>query len=284
MMKVQATLGFRHSGIIFLNQPGIGVPVINVQAQIANLEQAFDEIRRGPMDKWLGSPHIWEDPFYNDYEQANENTIALGERLSEGVAMSHGVDAEVVGLVKGTFEEFVAGIEAWTLFKGRQEASLRVRIAEGIWLLHSHHRIDCSSLTTHLNTLRVKDDLPSAISRISHNKDRGAGRATMYGTPPIHQTPHHAARLAHVYEASTFQLRDSCESNIALPFPFPKLLANPSVRLSVLLQLLDVITTATRILIKPVIEDAERTKKEAELVKAEYRRRLDRLNPEPFTF
>ncbi|RSL55692.1 hypothetical protein CEP54_009258 [Fusarium duplospermum] len=131
----------------------------------------------------------------------------------------------------------------------------------------------------------------------------------MYGAPPILQTPHHIARLAHVHKASgcrascvsrqdlevfdryrvpnqrgdtiqasvsvpthkrfhdnvivslrqlgvqrrkfvgprrphwslleTLQLRDSCEGKIALPFPLPKLLTNPGVRLSVLLQVLD---------------------------------------------
>ncbi|RSM10069.1 hypothetical protein CEP52_003812 [Fusarium oligoseptatum] len=44
------------------------------------------------------------------------------------------------------------------------------------------------------------------------------------------------------------------------------------------------VTTATRVLIKGIIEDAERTKKEAEQVKAEYQRRLDRLDPDSGTF
>ncbi|RSL55669.1 hypothetical protein CEP54_009261 [Fusarium duplospermum] len=44
------------------------------------------------------------------------------------------------------------------------------------------------------------------------------------------------------------------------------------------------VTTATRVLIKGVIEDAERTKKEAEQVKAEYQQRLDRLGSDFETF
>ncbi|RSL53430.1 hypothetical protein CEP51_014900 [Fusarium floridanum] len=41
---------------------------------------------------------------------------------------------------------------------------------------------------------------------------------------------------------------------------------------------------ATRVLIRGIIEDADRTKKEAEQVKAEYQRRLDRLDPDFGTF
>ncbi|RTE77810.1 hypothetical protein BHE90_007728 [Fusarium euwallaceae] len=44
------------------------------------------------------------------------------------------------------------------------------------------------------------------------------------------------------------------------------------------------IKAVTRVLIRGIIEDADRTKKEAEQVKAEYQRRLDRLDPDFGTF
>ncbi|RSL55687.1 hypothetical protein CEP54_009257 [Fusarium duplospermum] len=130
------------------------VPPVNALASTKAIAESQLEIEQGDIGRPVTLRHHlivvlsagikdttaekWEDPFYKDYERARENTIALNERLSKGVAMPHGVEADVFGLVKGTFEEVVAGLEAWILLKGRQEAPLRVSMAEGIWLLRCH--------------------------------------------------------------------------------------------------------------------------------------------------